>query len=88
MTVTPLSLSLISEARRLAGTSGRSFISVLAEECGLSELVFPAALAATARKRLVGMAELRLMQPVFDIMSLAEGMARNCHLFRDEVASS
>ena len=84
MTVTPLSLSLISEARRLAGTSGRSFIRVLAEECGLSELVFPAALAATARKRLVGMAELRLMQPVFDIMSLAEGMARNCHLFRDE----
>lgn len=80
----PIPVDLIVEARRLAASSGRSFISVLAEESGMAGDAFASALSASARKKLVGMGELRALAPAFEIVSLAEGMARDCHLFRND----
>jgi general secretion pathway protein E len=76
-----LSASDLRQAQMTARASGRTVIRSLAENFGLADGDFAAELAAMSRKTMLKMADVRSLKPAFEIVSFAEGAARDCQMF-------
>jgi len=72
----------IREARALAASSRRRFTEVLEERSALEPEAYTQAVAKTLGYPTLTMAELRALQPAFDVLPFPVALERGCVLFR------
>ena len=73
----------IERARSTARASGKPVTEILQDASGLSSESFVAALGATLGYDAIGMAEMDVLLPAFDLLPYTEALAHGCILFRD-----
>jgi len=81
--LTPFSASELAQARALAASTGQSLIDILQAPFTQDPSSFMRRLGLTVRCTVLSMAQLRAMQPAFEIIPFKETLTRNCLLLQD-----
>jgi general secretion pathway protein E len=84
LTLLPISMAEVAEARAAAAGVRRRIVDVLEEQLGDDPDAFTARLAATLRLERLGMDALRRAAPAFDLLPFGECSQRGCALLRGE----
>jgi general secretion pathway protein E len=84
LTLLPISMAEVAEARAVAAGVRRRIVDVLEEQLGDDPDAFTARLAATLRLERLGMDALRRAAPAFDLLPFGECSQRGCALLRGE----
>ncbi|MBS1159155.1 MAG: type secretion system protein [Proteobacteria bacterium] len=79
----PFASAELAKARSLALATARSLSEVLAEQSALAPEEFLSRLSVTVHRPALSMAEIRSLQPAFDLVPFKETLSRECLLLRD-----
>jgi general secretion pathway protein E len=80
---TPFSASELAQARALAAPNEQPLIDILQASSTQDHTSFMQRLGLTARCPVLSMAQLRAMQPAFEVIPFKETLTRNCLLLQD-----